>query len=569
MSGCRATVADAGADRSRARRPRRRRAASTRSIYVAADRCWRSSFMFPFLWTVSSSLKTPQRDLHLPADAACRPCRSGRTTPRVLRARAVRALGLQQRSSSSCSARSGRSLTASLVAYSFARFRYRGRDLLFLVTLSDADAAGRGDADPAVPALPPARLDRHALPAARAVLVRRRRLQHLPAAPVLPDDPARARRGGADRRRQLLPRSSGAILLPLCKPALATVAIISFIGHWNDFLGAADLPEHAETTSPSRSACATSSNMPEHRAAADAAPADGRLGDDDRALPDRSSSRPSATSCRASSCRASRARRRQPTGGEADGTDSRTIRFTTADDAARRRSGSGGLARRRWPPAASTRADRRAGAGRRRAGRADAGRRPRRADQAGRGAPAAGADDRSRPRPDRRRRRPRRAGRRRRQDTARRSRSGTFPDAALAGDRGRATTQKPHPEVDLKIDEMLYADMDKKQLVLLATGTMQDIVFSGIKWFPYSVFKGAFLPLDDLTKSQGPRPGRLLPGRPGRQQVRGQALRPAVRGQPGNLATSSCTTRTCSTRRASRPRPTSGPRGVRRDGQSS
>jgi len=27
------------------------------------------------------------------------------------------------------------------------------------------------------------------------------------------------------------------IMLPLCKPALATIAIFSFIGNWNDFLG--------------------------------------------------------------------------------------------------------------------------------------------------------------------------------------------------------------------------------------------------------------------------------------------------------------------------------------------
>jgi len=61
-----------------------------------------------------------------------------------------------------------------------------------------------------------------------------------------------------------------------------------------------------------------------------------------------------------------------------------------------------------------------------------------------------------------------------------------------------------HPNVSLGIEQINYADMAKKQLAELATGTMQDVVYSGIKWFPYSAAKGVFLPLDDLVKTKDP-----------------------------------------------------------------
>lgn len=61
-----------------------------------------------------------------------------------------------------------------------------------------------------------------------------------------------------------------------------------------------------------------------------------------------------------------------------------------------------------------------------------------------------------------------------------------------------------HPDVNLTIIEMPYPDAPKKQLAELATGTMQDVAFSGIKWFPYSVFKGVFRPIDDYIKQTDP-----------------------------------------------------------------
>ena len=78
-----------------------------------------------------------------------------------------------------------------------------GRDLFFLVTLGTLMLPDEVTLIPQYLLFKQARLARHLPAADRAVLVRRRRLQHLPAAPVLHDDPARPRRGGPDRRREL------------------------------------------------------------------------------------------------------------------------------------------------------------------------------------------------------------------------------------------------------------------------------------------------------------------------------------------------------------------------------
>jgi len=61
-----------------------------------------------------------------------------------------------------------------------------------------------------------------------------------------------------------------------------------------------------------------------------------------------------------------------------------------------------------------------------------------------------------------------------------------------------------HPDVDLTVDEVLYAEMNKKQLTALATNTLWDVSFSGVKWFPYVVSKGAFLAMEDLIAAKDP-----------------------------------------------------------------
>ena len=64
-----------------------------------------------------------------------------------------------------------------------------------------------------------------------------------------------------------------------------------------------------------------------------------------------------------------------------------------------------------------------------------------------------------------------------------------------------------HPDVNLTIDAIAYGDMATKQLTLLASGTLEDVSFSGIKWFPYSASKGAFRSIDDYVKQQDPGMG--------------------------------------------------------------
>ena len=52
-------------------------------------------------------------------------------------------------------------------------------------------------------------------------------------------------------------------------------------------------------------------------------------------------------------------------------------------------------------------------------------------------------------------------------------------------------------EVDLQIETVNYGEMSKLQLARHASGTLWDVIFSGIKWFPFSASKDMFLPLDD------------------------------------------------------------------------
>jgi len=57
-------------------------------------------------------------------------------------------------------------------------------------------------------------------------------------------------------------------------------------------------------------------------------------------------------------------------------------------------------------------------------------------------------------------------------------------------------------KASVQIESVAYAEMSKLQLARSASGTLWDIVFSGIKWFPYSAAKGMFLALDDMLASR-------------------------------------------------------------------
>ena len=128
----------------------------------------------------------------------------------------------------------GTLITSSLVAYSFARFEYRGRDILFMITLATIML-------PAQVTLIPQFVLFHKLGwinthyplwvphwfggSAFGIFLMRQFLLSLPR-----DLDEAALIDGASHFRVVW-----SILLPLCGPALATLAIITLIDSWSDF----------------------------------------------------------------------------------------------------------------------------------------------------------------------------------------------------------------------------------------------------------------------------------------------------------------------------------------------
>jgi multiple sugar transport system permease protein len=130
----------------------------------------------------------------------------------------------------------GTLLTSSLVAYSFARFRYPGREVFFLLTLSTMMLPTEvtliptyliwnriGLLDTPAPLIVPYWFGGNAF----SIFLMR---QFFMTIPREFDDAARI--DGANFLRIFWH-----VLLPLSGPILATLAVIGFINHWNDFLG--------------------------------------------------------------------------------------------------------------------------------------------------------------------------------------------------------------------------------------------------------------------------------------------------------------------------------------------
>jgi ABC-type glycerol-3-phosphate transport system substrate-binding protein len=59
-----------------------------------------------------------------------------------------------------------------------------------------------------------------------------------------------------------------------------------------------------------------------------------------------------------------------------------------------------------------------------------------------------------------------------------------------------------HPEVNLKRNFVEYADSQQHQLTGHATGTLEDVVFGGVKFNHYAAYKGVFLDLGPLVEKQ-------------------------------------------------------------------
>lgn len=191
-------------------------------------------FFFPFFWTVMTSIKKPSELLLFPPTVFPETpqwqnyARVFEKAPFLLWTRNTLYLVIL--------GTVGMLLSASLAAYGFARFKFRGKDLLFVLTLGTMML-------PAQVTLIPKFVLFHKLgwintfkplwvPAwfgggAFAIFLLRQFMMQLPR-----DLDEAAIIDGASYFRVFWN-----ILLPLCKPVLATLAVISIIGNWNNYLG--------------------------------------------------------------------------------------------------------------------------------------------------------------------------------------------------------------------------------------------------------------------------------------------------------------------------------------------
>jgi multiple sugar transport system permease protein len=191
-------------------------------------------FMFPFFWTVSSSLKRID-ELYVFPPTWLPETPQWQNYATVLNTVPFLRWGLNSLIVVLLST-TGAVLTASLVAYSFARFRYRGRDLIFLITLGTLMLPSQITLIPQyvlfhkigwINTLRPLWVPAWFGGGAFAIFLIR---QFMLSLPKELDEAALIDGAG-------YPRIFWRILMPLCKPVLATITVISFIEGWNDFVG--------------------------------------------------------------------------------------------------------------------------------------------------------------------------------------------------------------------------------------------------------------------------------------------------------------------------------------------
>jgi multiple sugar transport system permease protein len=190
-------------------------------------------YVIPFLWMLSTSLKLSGREITFPPQWIPNP---------VVWSNYVKAVTvvpmlsfLQNTLVVTITATGCGVLTASLAGYAFARLRFPGRDKLFALCLTALMLPGivtlipeflifrqAGLLDTLWPLIIPWSLGGSAF----AVFLFR---QYALTIPIDLDEAARVDGAGALR-------IWWAIMLPLARPVLATLAILSVIYHWNEFL---------------------------------------------------------------------------------------------------------------------------------------------------------------------------------------------------------------------------------------------------------------------------------------------------------------------------------------------
>jgi multiple sugar transport system permease protein len=191
-------------------------------------------FAFPFLWTLSSSLKTGP-EVHLFPPPLLPDVPQWRNYVEIWTVQPL-ARWLLNSTIIVGLALPGAIISASLVAYSFARFDYPGRDFWFIVLLSTMMIPFEVTMIPQyllyhylgwLNTFAPLVIPSWAGGGAFTIFLMRQFLMTIPR-----DLDEAAVIDGANSLQILW-----SIIMPLSRPALANAAILQFLGHWNDFLG--------------------------------------------------------------------------------------------------------------------------------------------------------------------------------------------------------------------------------------------------------------------------------------------------------------------------------------------
>ena len=188
---------------------------------------------FPFAWTISTSLKTEQQTLEYPPTWVTDPVQ-WENYPDALTARPFGRYYLNTTLITVLSV-IGQVMSSAVVAYGFARFRFPGRGILFLIVLSTLMIPFHmliiprfilfkylNWLDTFLPLIVP-----NFFGGAFSIFLLR---QYFLTIPLDLDEAAKM--DGATSFQIFL-----RIILPLARPALGAVAVFEFMSTWNDFLG--------------------------------------------------------------------------------------------------------------------------------------------------------------------------------------------------------------------------------------------------------------------------------------------------------------------------------------------
>lgn len=196
-------------------------------------------FFFPYFYTVMSSLKGPWEMYNWPPTMFPAELRWSNYVQTVTMVPFVR--WVYNTIVITCLATLGTVLTSSLVAYSFARFTYRFRDTLFLITLGTMMMPaqvtliprfimffkfGEWTSLPFLNTWRPLWIPAWFGGGAFSIFLMRQFIQTIPR-----DFDEAALIDGASYLRIFW-----RVVMPLCKPVIATLAIISGISQWNSFI---------------------------------------------------------------------------------------------------------------------------------------------------------------------------------------------------------------------------------------------------------------------------------------------------------------------------------------------